>query len=433
MRRISCSLITLLMLLSVDRATARKPEDGPVLSQASGHLALADAISLALAGSPEIAGAEKEIRAREGGIRQAGAIPNPELSVTVENIGSDIEETGARESTLQLGQRIELGGKRSARVDSATAARDLARWELESKRIDVVTRVRHAFLDVLSNQRRLELANESVRVSEEITETVSERVRAGKVSPIEETRVGVAMIADRIERDRANADLEIARSRLAALWGDTNPQFEGVVGDLTVLPVIPSLQALLDQIERSPDLARWTSEIAGHEALLRLERARSIPDFTIAGGFRRFELGGDAFVATASVPLPLFDQNRGARQEARERLARAAEEQRASDLNIRQLLTERYTTFTRSEAEVRSIRHQLVPGAESVFAAVSEGYRLGKFGYLEVLDARRTLASARAQLVSVQTELHHAFADLQRLTAVSTKEMMLGSDSDEDQ
>lgn len=393
----------------------------------AGTLTLGDALALTAARNPELAAAEREVQAREGRILQAGTRPNPALSLEVENIGGDSLTTGGMQSTLQLGQLIELGGERTARLGAARASRELARWELESLRLEVFTRLTKLFIDVLFAQRNLTLADESVRLSEEVAGTVSERVDAGKVSPIEQTRAEVGVAAERIERGRAGADLEAARTRLAAMWASTAPRFEAVSGDLDALPAIPSFEAVLGKVENNPDLARWASEIAEREALVQLERARAVPDVTVAGGYREFELGSSAAVVTATVPLPLFDRNRGARQEARERLAVAEENRRAANVRVRQLLAESYAALTRAEAEVRSVREQIVPGAESVFAAVSEGYRLGKFGYLEVLDARSTLATARTQLARAQADLHRAVADLERLSGAPITEMTMES------
>jgi outer membrane protein, heavy metal efflux system len=401
-------------ILVASMATAQETE---VIVEPDGELTLERVLQLVTARSPEIAAAQSELRAREGRLLQAASWPNPELAGMSENLGGDIEKTGGVQSTLEFGQRLELGGDRRARTDVARAGRDLARWDLESRRRDVASRATTAFVDVLSGQKRVELASDTVRLAEQVLTTVAARVEAGKVSPIEETRAEVGLATERIERERAAAELAAARSRLSAIWGSTSTRFTRAVGTLGVIPAIPPVESIAAQIDRNPEVARWATEIVEREALLRMERARAVPDVTISAGYRRFELGNSAAVIAASVPLPLFDRNRGAQIEARERLARARNEQLATLVRFRQLAEETHAFLTRAEAEVRKLRDDVVPGAESVYAAISEGYRLGKFGYMEVLDARRTLVTARAQLVRAQSELQRSFADLLRLTS----------------
>lgn len=388
-----------------------------VESNPAGELTLDHVLSLALSRNPDIRAAELEVRAREGRLIQARTRPNPELSATAENLGGDAAETGGVQSTVELGQRIELGGDRAARASAANASRDLSRWDLESRKLEVAGRARLAFVNVLYAQRRVELADQTVRLAEELKNTVAARVEAGKVSPIEETRAEVVMATERIERDRAAADLNAARSRLAATWGSTTPSFQRVVGDLESVPSSPSFESLGALLERNPEVARWTTEIAEREAQLRVENARGVPDITVRGGYRHFELGSGAFVGTVAVPVPLFDRNRGAKIEARERIAKAQEERLAVRVRLGQAVAEAHASLARAEAEVRNLRDHVLPGAESVYAAVSEGYSLGKFGYMELLDARRTLAAVRAQLARAQAELHQAWAGLQQLTA----------------
>ncbi len=409
--------LSLLFTCALTAATSAAQEAVTTGAEPSGELTLEQVLSLATSRSPEIAAAESEVRALEGRLLQAGARPNPELAGTTENLGGDVARTGGAQSTLQLGQRLELGGDRGARIAVAAAARDLGRRDLEARRLDIAGRATRAFADVLSAQRRVELANDTVRLAEEVRSTVAARVEAGKVSPIDETRAEVALATERIERDRTASDLAAARSRLAATWGSTSARFTSAIGDLDAIRVVPSLETVTAQAERNPEVARWTAEIAEREAVLRVERARGVPDVTVGGGYRHFELGSSAAVITASLPLPIFDRNKGAQIEARERILRAQDERRAAIVRLRQLVAETHSSLVRAEAEVRNLREQVVPGAESVYAAVSEGYRLGKFGYMEVLDARRTLAAVRAQLARAQAELHRASADLQQLTA----------------
>lgn len=422
---LAVAVLFLAMALAAQTSITAVPEGEP-----SGELTLDQILSLATTRNPEIAAAEIEVRAREGMLLQAATRPNPELSGTTENVGGDVAKTGGVQSTLQFGQRLELGGDRAARTAAATATRDLGRWDLESRRLDVIARATRAFIDVLAAQRRIELASDTLRLAEEVRSTVVARVEAGKVSPIEETRADVSLATERIERERAAVDLVGARSRLAATWGSTTPRFDRVAGDLDAVPVLPSLESVAAQLERNPEVARWTAEIAEREALLRVERARAVPDITVGGGYRHFDLGTGAFVATVAVPLPLFDRNRGAQIEARERVGKAEEERRSAIVRLRQFAGEAHVSLARAQGEVRSLREQIVPGAESVYEAVREGYRLGKFGYMEVLDARRTLAAVRAQLVRAQTELHLAFAELQRLTAAPMNQV---SNGDHDQ
>ena len=57
----------------------------------------------------------------------------------------------------------------------------------------------------------------------------------------------------------------------------------------------------------------------------------------------------------------------------------------------------------------------MLPGSQQAFEAVSEGYRLGRFSYLDVLEAQRTLIASRVQLHRALSDFHKATATVERL------------------
>ena len=134
----------------------------PLAPEPTGALSLEAALAAALLQSPELAANAYEVRAREAALLQAGAFPNPTLELDLEDFGGGDEFSGvdAAQTTLLVGQRIELGGKRAARIALASADRDVAAWDYEVRRIDVLTRTAGAFVDVLAAQERNRLAEE---------------------------------------------------------------------------------------------------------------------------------------------------------------------------------------------------------------------------------------------------------------------------------
>lgn len=180
-----------------------------------GDIEWSDALSLVLLHNPELAAFSIEVRAAEAKFLQAGLRPNPELDVEVENVASSgaFRRFDEAETTIQLGQSIDLAGKRRKRARVASLERDLAGWDYKAKRADVLAETRKTFVEVLSAQESLALTQELLRLAERTFETVSARVQAGKVSPIEETKAGVALANSRIEHARARRNLEAVRWR----------------------------------------------------------------------------------------------------------------------------------------------------------------------------------------------------------------------------
>lgn len=398
----------------------------PNIDNPTGRVSLGDALALALLQSPDLGAFSWEIRAREARILQVGRRPNPVLSTLAEEFGGFSSATGQGitgpggviqpQITVQMSQLIELGGKRVARQNLAARTRDLATWDYETARIEVFTRVTKAFLDVLASQRTLELAEQTTTVVEQVREAVGFRVVAGVVSPIEETRANVALASVRIESDRIRRTLDADRRRLAMLWGSDAPRFEVAVGDLDVLSPIPTFPQLQERLSQNPELARWAAEVEQREAALALERANRVPDLSVNAGYRHFtKIGGNAFVAGVSIPVPLFNKNRDAIQEARDRVAKASEEQRAAQLRVTTMLAEAFRALSSARDEVSALAANVRPGTRSAFEGITEGYRAGKFSFLEVLDTQRTLVTTEGQYLRALSAYHQAVADVERL------------------
>ena len=408
------------------------------------NLTLRDAVLLALQHNPELAAFVKEKRALEGLTLQAGLLKNPELSVNVENTGNiqplvgDINssknvgvEVVQQNSTIKISQLIELGGKRAARVLAASLSEELAVQDYEAKRVELVARVANVFIEVLAGQEHLRLAEENQRLAQHVVDIVKHRVQAGKVPPIEETKVGVAFSTTRISLGQAQRELAAARKRLALLWGNSSPQFSKALGNLASSVALPNFEALAERALASPAALRAMKNIEQRKALLDVEQTRRIPNLTVSGGvIHHAALGGTTPIVSVAIPLPLFDQNQGNIAEAHQRLDKAQDEQAATDLRLKAELVQAYESLAAAENEISILRGEILPAARSAFEVTNKGYELGKFGFLEVLDAQRTLFQNQVLYVRAFANYHRLVNEIERLIAAPL-DGMARQDTDE--
>ncbi|MEW6270647.1 MAG: TolC family protein [Thermodesulfobacteriota bacterium] len=394
-----------------------RPE-GPSSPEPTGDLQLRDALALALERSPDLQSFSWRLRAAEAREIQAALLPNPQLGVRTEDIGVSGETRGIdqAELTIELGQLIELGGKRAARVELASRGRDIAAWDYEIERIDVLARVARAFVGVLVAQEQASLAEESVRLAREVVDAVALRVRAGSTSTVEQTKAEVAVASATVELEETRRALDVARRELASTWGSTTPAFTRAAGRLDRLTPVPALPVLEARIADSPSVARWTSELLERRAALDLERSRAVPDVTASGGYRRlFDPDENTFVVGLSIPLPVLNRNQGAIEEAEHRLQQARAEQESTRVRVTAALDDAYQALATARAQIATLDRDVLPGAREAFATLNAGYLEGRFSYLEVLDAQRTLIAARARRALALGDYQRAVVALERL------------------
>jgi cobalt-zinc-cadmium efflux system outer membrane protein len=387
----------------------------------TGVLRLGDALAAALLRNPELAADAYEVRAREAALAQAGARPNPTASLEVEDFAGsgDFRGFDRAQTTLSLGQLIELGGKRSARIDLASADRDLASWDYEVRRIDVLVRTAAAFVDVLAAQERHRLADEALELAHSMQRAASLRLRAGVASPAEEIRAGVEVDVAGVEREHAEHGLETARLVLAATWAGEEPRFERVEGDLERLPAVPSADDLAQRLAASPSVARWRTELARRDALRARATSERVPDVTLRAGPRWLSGPDDAAVVVGvSIPLPLWNRNRGAIAEAEHRGAKLAAEASADRIRAATDLATARVGLKASSEEAELLRARVLPGTERAVDTLRRGYEGGRFAQIEVLDAERARLAAREQYLRALVEAHHSAQQIERLTGV---------------
>jgi len=400
--------------------TFTSPRTGPPA------LTLMAALDMTLKHNPALAASTEEVHARDAATIQASLLPNPELAVELENFAGseDLQGFDGAETTIALSQRIELGSKRSKRRQVASLEKDLAEWDYQSKKLDVLTATAKAFIRVLAAQEQVLQSEELTRLAEQTLAAVSARVDAGKVPPLEQTRAQVELAVARTTAGKAVKDLDASRRRLAAFWGKDQIEFKQVIGDLTTLTALPSEASIRPLLTSNPDLARWGDEVEQREAALTLSRSQSIPDVTFSFGVRNFqETDNNALVAGVGLTLPLFDRNQGGISEARANLEKTRHERRAAETENLAGFAEAWQNLSAAYLEATSLRDDILPGAQSAFEAADFGYREGKFDFLQMLDAQRTLFEAKGQYLQALAAYHEARTEVERLVGTPLTEL----------
>lgn len=387
-------------------------------SSQSQTLTLGSALQRALAASPRLTAAERDVGIATGQRIQAGALINPDISYEQDDsFGSGkYRGTKSAETTLQISQLFELFGKREARIAAGQAGVETAAIQRKAVRLEILSETAVAFLSVLGLQRRIQILDEQVAAIDRITPLLQRRVEAGASSPAETGRAEVASALVKADRERARAALASARRELAVLMGDTTPKFAAVSGRPDILGRPPSFEAVIAAIDANPQLVRWTAIYAQRNAELLLARLRPYPDVRVAAGWRHFnETNDDAVRLTLSVPIPIFDQNQGNILSAQENLAKTRAEREANRNILIVLAGRAYDSLQGALRELEVLRSSALPKSRQAADAISEGYGQGRFTLLEVLDAQASVVQARLREQEAQQNFHVAVATIEGL------------------
>lgn len=404
-RRHCFASLLVLLLVPLDAVSA-------VLSRES--LTIQEAMAVAFAENPEFAAARWEADIAKGLIIQAASLPNPELSVSVEDTRRESSLT-----SVELTQPIELGGKRRARTAFAERDRDAALIETEQKINELRSAVIHAFYSALRAQEAFELSGKAVELATRGVAVARGRVTAGKASPMEATRAQLELSDIQLKMESARFELENAYSMLALVGGQGAPFFKSVEGSFEALPALPASEIILSRVEGVPEVRLARMNILRAEANVGVEKAERIPTVSLSVGSQYDRaLGQRVNLVGVSVPLPLFNRNRGALLSAARGADQARDIGQAAELRMRTEVRRTLEQWEYAKREVHSLNTRLLPDSENALEGAVRGFEMGKFALIDVLDAQRTFFAVQSRYMDALGRAIDAWVKLEKIYGV---------------
>jgi cobalt-zinc-cadmium efflux system outer membrane protein len=383
-------------------------------------MTLGSAIQLALSKSPDL----QVFRFREIGLQglalTANLRPQFELGAEAENIGGTDDFSGAdsAEFTLALSSVIELGGKREARVAAVNAQRYLIDGERQARALDLLGEVMRRYVDVVATQSRLDLAVNGRLLSQDVVESVERRTRAGAAPEAELLRARAQLAQAELVVTEAQNRLRASRLSLSVLWGDSEPDFVTVAGDLQTLGSVGDFDALFQRAIQNPAIEIFASEERLREAELQLAKTQSRTNIAWSVGLRQFQETDDtAFVTGLSIPLYSAQRNAGALQSARAAREEVSVRRESALLNLRASLFDAYQQRKLGIETASSLRTDVIPVLTRALQQTQAAYESGRYGYQEWAAARQELISAEYALIAAASSALQSGAVIEQLTS----------------
>ncbi len=365
--------------------------------------------ALALAGetAPSVRAAALRVDAARSASRSAGALPDPKLTLGIENVpisGPMAGRFGADEMTMAsvgVMQDVPSGPARRAAVERAGAEIGMADAQAGLERRAVRLAVAQAWVDVYYAQARLAALDELEKTLTPILGSAPTAVTRG-ARPAETIDPAEWLLAVADRRSALTADLARAKAALVRWTGDPDASVSGEPPQWEVDPI--NLRAGLD---RHPTLLAYGAAARLADADLAGARATLAPDWSWELAYqRRDPMFGDMISARVAVPLPLWrGQRQGPMIEARSTDASRARVDR--EIARRQLAAELESDLAnwamRQELWTRA-RDSRLPLALRRADLETASYAAGTAGLSDVLVAFTALADAKLDLLDKEAD-----------------------------
>lgn len=326
---------------------------------------------------------------------------------------------------FDVAYEVDLFGRVRRGIEAARADVDAAQAERDAVRVIVAAETARAYGDILSSERRLQVARHTVELLDQTVRLAQKRFDAGRTSRLDLVRVSALRDQQRARIPELEADLEAASFRLATLTGRTpaeRPVTTGNGRQLQLSQPIPvgDGRALL---ARRPDVREAERRLAGATARIAVATADLYPRISLGGSLASAATSLASLLTGGAVGFlagPLLSWSFPNQEAVRARIAGAQAQSQAElarfDKTVLTALEETETALSRyaNEIERRSALQSARDEAERAARITRAQLREGRADSLAVLDAERTLAQTEADLAETDARLVDAQVDLFR-------------------
>ncbi len=407
-----------IFLLTAALLPAGPVSGAEIVSVSSASLTLGQALEAARDRNPEIRAALKRWEAARSRIVQEATPDKPRLDL--ERMYAPSGRTplgGADEKAVSITQEIPFPSTLYLRATRASQAAAVLEQAHRAKVRQILAQTRTAYAQLYLSLKSRALLEENIELMRRFAKVAESKFEAGKGSgadalkaQVELTRMLNMGLAVEQERELAGAMLNASMGRRA---GETLPAPRdpepGRLGK-----TLPELEAAA--LARRPELrqAALASELSGTS--LALAKSEFLPDFMVSYRTRKDPMRGRTSDAVLGFSLPLWFWKPAAM------VAEASAEREAAEAELEsaRLATsaDLRAAFVRAQTAQRlaeSYRTSLLPQAESALMGAEAAYQAGKSGFLDLLDAQRSLLNFKLEYYQYLAEFEQRAADLERV------------------
>ncbi len=419
-RRRQCVTVAsvLMMFFSSGLSGAQDPD-----SSLHNTLMLPELIQEVLARNPELAAARKQWEAATNRITQARSLDDPTLSIQLWNVPQTFNVTQAQNSIFGLSQNLPFPGKLALKGDVAGRSAEMTEQAVRAKERELVARLKQAYYDLFLAQKAIQIHHEQVDLIRQFVEIANAKFRTGKGSQTDvlKAQVELSILHQHLpvleqRRETAQAMLNTLLDRdpalpLGAAQEPSHTQLDKTIDELHGLA-----------LNARPELKAAELAVQRNEQSRALAQRQYYPDFNVA--FQRFQNfqandGFGAYVAM-SIPFAFWTKPKydAGVQEAESAVAAARAQQHTME-NLTRFQVKDLLARLRATDQVATVYHTtILPQAVQSLDAARAGYRAGKAGFLDLIEAQRAWRGFQLEYFKALVDRQHRLAELEQVVGI---------------
>jgi cobalt-zinc-cadmium efflux system outer membrane protein len=357
-------------------------------------------------------------------VRRRRAVAEAEILIAGQRPNPDFITAYTRSEprmNYSFSQLVELGGKRGRRIEVARNELRLTELDVDAALRTLRHDVRAGYFNLALTRSNYELGQQAVAQAKELADIARMRFEAGDIAQFEVLQANLGVDRATNDLDRLENAERIARAVLNQLLNRA-PEAPLDQRDSLFLRLAPvSTPNLIGQaLSLNVELRTVEQQIKTEVSRLKLARAQRVPDLTLEPGVETLESAfpRPGFKMQVTVPLPIFNRNRGEIQKSSAMLEQLRAERDATRQRISSEIGRAALNLETARKQVEFYETKLLPEAERLRQLAIEAYQVGQTGLLSVIDATRNAREVRQAYLQALFDYQTALADLEQAAGV---------------
>jgi cobalt-zinc-cadmium efflux system outer membrane protein len=384
-------------------------------------------IRRALDANLDLTAARLEIDKAKARLAQAKLRPNPTLEFE-QSLGRIVGNGGDREFSVGASLRIEIYGRREARINFANIEIQASEAEVRNRERILTANILTNYAEALGALREIDTLERVLELDMQTTKFVQIRVNEGETAPLELNLLQAEVERLRSRRELAEGKLQSSLTGLKMLAGIDFNETLRLREEITtaILPTLPKTreEAVDIALRTRPDVALTRIEEQVATAGLRLVRAQSKPDVTAYTRYTQgrstvdlpngvFPQNDRSLTFGVSIGIPIFNKNQGAKAEAEISIRQAQNRREFAERVVRSEILSAYQRYEAATQAVLTLQNSAIPRSTQNVETFRRIYEIGEIKITDLIAEQRRLLDANRDLTEALTEKYRAQADLQ--------------------
>jgi len=415
--------MTLLLLLAVLGPAVQAAQGQRVTTDA---LLLENAVAIAVEGNPGLAEMQARAAAMAAIPSQAGALPDPMISLSALSLPTDTFNLDQEPMTqIQIGieQSVPFPGKLALKEHAAELDADAAASTVDESRLRLIHNVKKTWWQIFYLDRAIEIVSRNKDLLRQFVQIAQTKYKVGEglqqevllaqveLSKLIDHQIGLRGLRQQ-QAARLNALLDRSANTPVVVPIQVGEDFAGILPEQQLYAHAEASRPLLKQRRQEVEAARTRRDFA---------RRDRYPDFKIgaAYGFRQGENPDgssrpDFATFRLGMSLPLYagrKQDKAVDQRTSELLQKQYALQ-DEFVRVKADISAALADYQRASEQVKLFKTGIIPQARQSVASMLSGYQVNKVDFLNLMRAQITLYNYETQYWKSFSEARQALASL---------------------